>query len=156
MTSAITAARSSRGVRRAGRARLSGHRVAPVLLALFATAAVVVVTIAWWRDSPPITSDAGSQLSSVGRLFGLHAAVLAGLAVLLMARVPWLDRSVGSDRLARLHAVAGRAVVGTATMHVLFIVWGYAATARVGPLSQIATLWRSYPHVLMASSGFGL
>lgn len=147
---------SSRRPGRAGVPRWRGHQVAPPLMAVLAVLAVLAVTITWWRDSPPIGSDAGSQLTAAGRLFGLYSALLAGTAVLLMARVPWLDRAVGSDRLARLHAVAGRSVVGTATVHLLFIVWGYAATAGVGPLRQVRTLWHSYPHVLMASFGFGL
>jgi hypothetical protein len=43
-------------------------------------------------------------LQGAGRITGLLAGYLIALVVLQMARVPALERRVGSDRVARWHA----------------------------------------------------
>ncbi|MFL6136551.1 MAG: ferric reductase-like transmembrane domain-containing protein [Frankiaceae bacterium] len=73
------------------------------------------------------------------------------MLVALMARLPPLERGIGTDRLARWHATGGRYVVSLVVAHGLLITWGYAVTARIDVVSQTRTLLLSYPDVLMAS-----
>ncbi len=86
--------------------------------------------------------------------------MLAGYAVavqlLLMSRVPVVDRGVGSDRLARWHAFCGQYTVGLIVAHTLLITWGYAVSAHQGMVRQAGTLVTSYPDVLMATAALGL
>ncbi|MGH3196496.1 MAG: ferredoxin reductase family protein, partial [Streptosporangiaceae bacterium] len=71
--------------------------------------------------------------------------------VALMARLPPLERGIGSDRLARWHAMGGRYVITLVSGHVLTIVWGYSITAHESLTSESLTLLTTYPDVLMAT-----
>ena len=44
---------------------------------------------------------------TVAKFFALHAATLMVLQILLIARLPWLDRRLGMDRLTRWHRWVG-------------------------------------------------
>ncbi len=47
-----------------------------------------------------VTSGTGKNgLLTVAKFFGLHAALIMMLQLVLVARLPWLDRRIGMDRL---------------------------------------------------------
>jgi len=52
--------------------------------------------------------------------------------VLLMARLPQLERAFGQDQLARHHRVVGFTSFNLMVVHVVLITWGYAA-GQLGP-----------------------
>ncbi|CAN5233458.1 ferric reductase-like transmembrane domain-containing protein [soil metagenome] len=109
----------------------------------------------WWA------ADAGFQdltswetgLLSTGRLTGLVASDLLLVQVLLMARLPVLERSFGQDRLAHLHRLVGFTSFNLMVTHVILIVWGYAG----GSLPHLpAETWRmtlNDPGMLLAVAG---
>ncbi|WP_171991060.1 ferric reductase-like transmembrane domain-containing protein [Streptomyces sp. JHA26] len=101
----------------------------PLLLAVWAGAAGVLWL--WWRNTPAISDDTGRILNA-GRITGLLAGYLTALVVLQMARVPALERRVGSDRVARWHAMTGRYTLCLVLAHVVLIMWGYAARSGRG------------------------
>ena len=109
----------------------------------------------WWQDTQFIYGW-GSWLTNAGRLTGLLAGYAIAVLLALMARVPALERGVGSDRLARWHAMGGRYVVSLAVAHTLLIIWGYAVTAHAGLIHQTSSLLTTYPDVLMATVALGL
>jgi ferredoxin-NADP reductase len=109
-----------------------------------------VVVSLWWRDTTSV-QGMGANLTNAGRILGLLAAYGFVVLVALMARLPPLERGIGSDRLARWHAAGGRYVITLVTGHVLAIVWGYALTAHESVISESGTLLMSYPDVLMAT-----
>ena len=104
----------------------------------------------WWHDTPTV-AGLGGWLTGAGRITGLLAGYGVVVLVALMARIPWLERGVGADRLARWHAMGGRYTVSLVVAHGLLITWGYAVTAHTNVVSQAATLLLSYPDVLMAT-----
>lgn len=65
-------------------------------------------------------------LLGMGRITALLAGYLALVEVLLLARLPFLERAVGFDRLTFWHRWNGHAVLDLALAHVVFSVWGYA------------------------------
>ncbi|HET6793442.1 MAG TPA: ferredoxin reductase family protein, partial [Acidimicrobiales bacterium] len=89
-------------------------------------------------------------------LTGLAGAYLLLVMVLLMARIPALERAVGQDRLVRWHRRLGAWPIGLLVAHALLITVGYAQGARTGLLHQAYLLIRSYPDVLAAVVGLGL
>lgn len=111
----------------------------------------------WW------VADGGVQelgewpraLTSMGRLTALFASGLLLAQVLLMARVPLLERAFGQDRLARLHRLTGLSSFSLLMAHIALITLGYAG----GSLLQApATLWNltwDYPGMLLAVAGAG-
>src|SRR6476646_7872868 len=104
----------------------------------------------WWSDTVFI-SGLGSWLTNAGRITGLLAGYVVVVLLALMARVPALEHTIGTDRLARWHAMGGRYVVSLAVAHTLLIIWGYAVTAHTGVVHETTTLVLTYPDVLMAT-----
>jgi predicted ferric reductase len=100
--------------------------------------AVNVAAIVWlWWNGGNVTQvhSTGDVLVSIARLTGLLGALSALVQVLLLARIPWLERSVGFDRLTVWHRWIGHACLYLVLAHVVFSVWGYAFLDRL-PLSR--------------------
>src|SRR3954454_24826009 len=116
--------------------------------------ALAVVAL-WWHNAETIHGF-GDWLTNAGRVTGLLAGYAVAVLLLLMARVPSIDRGVGSDRLARWHAMGGRYTVSLASAHALLIIWGDAVTAHTNVVSQTKSLVLTYPDVLMATVALGL
>jgi predicted ferric reductase len=136
----------------APRSSLSPDRVVSlVALAGIAVGTLVVIGL-WWQDTQFIFG-LGDWLTNAGRLTGLLAGYAVVVLLGLMARVPWLEHGVGTDRLARWHAMGGRYTVCLSVAHTLLIIWGYAVTAHTSVTSETATLVLTYPDVLMATVG---
>ena len=49
----------------------------------------------------------GAWVTSIGRFSGLVAADLLLIQVVMLARVPWIERQYGQDLLARWHRLVG-------------------------------------------------
>jgi predicted ferric reductase len=122
---------------------------APAALAVIAAGAAAVLLL-WWHSTRAIAGP-GGFLTTIGEGLGLLAGYAVVVAVLLMARLPPLERGIGADRLARWHATVGRYTIGLISGHVLFIIWGYALQAHSGLVSETSTLLTAYPDVLMAT-----
>ena len=125
-------------------------RIAPgVALAAIGLGGLAVLVL-WWHDTIFIQGF-GGWLTNAGRITGLLAGYAIVVLLALMARVPALERGVGTDQLARWHAMGGRYTVSLAVAHTLLIIWGYAVTAHTGVVPQTWTLLTTYPDVLMAT-----
>jgi len=98
----------------------------------------------------------GGHLIAAGRLAGFTGAYLMLIMVVLVARLPWLERSVGQDQLVRWHRRVAPWAIGLIIAHVLLITLGYAAAAGSPVLSEAWLLVRSYRDILAAVVGFAL
>ncbi|MET3803255.1 putative ferric reductase [Nakamurella sp. UYEF19] len=111
----------------------------------------------WWATGGGFQGLGGwtTGLMSTGRLTGLLASVLLLVQVLLMARLPLLERAFGQDRLARVHRLVGFTSFNLMVAHLVLITYGYAS----GELTRTpATLWDltiHYPGMLLAVAGTG-
>ncbi|MFD7613107.1 ferric reductase-like transmembrane domain-containing protein [Streptomyces sp. NPDC059828] len=123
---------------------------AGLLLLIHAGAAAVLGL--WWSNTGTVAGLDG-WLTNAGRITGLLAGYGCAVLLALMARVPVVDRTVGSDRLARWHAMGGRYTVSLVIAHTMFIVWGYAVTSGTGVIDQTVTLVLDYDDMLMATIG---
>ncbi|MDQ1020917.1 ferredoxin reductase family protein [Streptomyces afghaniensis] len=119
-----------------------------VLALLWAGAAAVVAL--WWTGTGSVVGAAG-WLSGAGRIAGLLCGYACAVLVGLMARVPLLERRVGSDRVARWHAMAGRYTVSLLLAHVVLILLGYAAQDGVSFARETVTVVLDYPDMLKAA-----
>jgi ferredoxin-NADP reductase len=126
-------------------------RVRPevALPVIFGGAAAVLAL--WWFNTASVVGADG-WLTAAGRISGLLAGYACAVLILLMARVPALERGVGTDRLARWHAAGGRYTVSLVVAHVVLIIWGYSLTAHAGAVSETGTLLTDYPDMLKATA----
>jgi predicted ferric reductase len=97
-----------------------------------------------------LTSSRADALTSLGRLSGLIAADLLLAQVLLMARVPWIERSYGQDELARRHRLVGFWSFNLLLLHVVLITLGYTLADHSDVLHEAWSLTTSYAGMLLA------
>ena len=123
--------------------------------AVVAAGAAVVVAL-WWRDTPASSlRGAASLLTAAGRITGLLGAYLVLVEVLLMARIPWLDTSIGADRLAVWHRRNGEYTISLLVAHAALTIWGYGLTDRANPISETRTIL-TYPDMWLATAGLAI
>ncbi|GGX23942.1 oxidoreductase [Streptomyces malachitofuscus] len=91
-----------------------------------------------------------NALVLLGRLTGLYAALLMAFQLLLVARLPWLDRRIGMDRLTLWHRWLGFGLLWTLLGHAVFITFGYAEMSSMDPLDQLVDLAETVEGVLRA------
>ncbi|MFI9243898.1 ferric reductase-like transmembrane domain-containing protein [Streptomyces sp. NPDC053086] len=121
-----------------------------VLTVLWAGAAATVAL--WWADTTSVVGT-GGWLTGAGRIAGLLCGYACAVLVGLMARVPLLERRIGSDRVARWHAMAGRYTVCLLVAHVMSVLAGYAAQDRASLWHETVTVVLDYPDMLKATAG---
>jgi predicted ferric reductase len=119
---------------------------------------LVVVPALWVanRGLNDLAAGGGTALISAGRWTGLIASDLLLLQVLGMARIPWVERSYGQDRLARWHRLVGFTSFHLMLVHIVLVTFGYAATGHTGVWRQLWDLVWTYPGMLLATAGTGL
>lgn len=104
---------------------------------------LLLVTALWAvpHGLTDLSSGPASALTSLGRLTGLIASDLLLVQVLLMARVPLIERAWGQDELARLHRLAGFTSVTLMLGHIVLIGLGYAGSDGRGYRGLVGELW---------------
>ncbi|MEA2449898.1 MAG: hypothetical protein QOG63_1830 [Thermoleophilaceae bacterium] len=113
----------------------------------------ITIALAIAGESSGSLAAPGGLATAAGRLTGLAGTYLMLITVLLVARLPALERTIGQDRLVRWHRRIGPWPLFLIAAHGALIVVGYAAVAKTGLLHQFGTLLMSYPGVLAASVG---
>ncbi|QHY97831.1 Flavohemoprotein [Streptomyces sp. S4.7] len=106
----------------------------------------------WWSGTASV-AGADAWLTDAGRITGLLAGYACAVLVALMARVPLLDHSIGTDRLARWHAMGGRYTISLILAHTLLNIWKHALTSG-GVMSRTSNLVLHYPGMLNATAAF--
>ncbi|MCW2848181.1 MAG: putative oxidoreductase [Marmoricola sp.] len=124
-------------------------------LALAALWLGLLLVTYWWVADRGLQDLTGwtSGLTSVGRISGLVATVLLLAQVVLMARVPMLERAFGQDRLARVHRLVGFTSFNLMLLHVVTITWGYAGGRLLHTPAELWDLTLHSPGMLLADAG---
>jgi predicted ferric reductase len=152
---------SRRGRSRRQHARtLPSRRPQPRLV----DAAVVLVGIGFGVSvGLAITAESWSQLRGaggvamfLGSLTGLSGSYLALVMVLLVSRVPFVERVLGQDGLLRWHRRLAPWPISLIVAHAVLLTLGYAQVAHTGPLHELGTLISAYPNMLAATAALGV
>jgi predicted ferric reductase len=124
-----------------------------VWIVVLANAAAIVWL--WIHGGNLTLRSSGDVLTSIARLTGLLSAYLALIQVILLARVPALERLVGLDRLTVWHRWNGHACLDLVLAHVVFSVWGYALLDKLSLPKEISTMLGGgiYPGMITATVG---
>ena len=122
------------------------------LCGLLVAFSLLVVTGLWLHGGGGSQLAAGgwAAVAAAGRLTGLYAADLMLLQLLQMARIPFVERTLGQDTLARWHRWTGTASFLLLVAHVPLITLGYAGPMHVGVFTQFADLVAGYPGMVLA------
>lgn len=151
----MTTLLNSRAGRRQAMRQIRPRRSPAVPLVVLSWAGAAAVLSLWWQNTPNVEGTT-QWLTGAGRLSGLLGGYVLALVVLQMARVPALERRVGSDRVARWHAMSGRYALCLIVAHVVLIIAGYAEQAGAGFIDQLVSVVMDYPDMVDAAIGTGV
>jgi predicted ferric reductase len=120
----------------------------------FTWVSMLVVT-ALWVAGGGLQSLGGlaSGMTGLGRLTGLVASDLLLIQVLLMARIPMIERSYGQDEVARRHRLVGFWSFNLMLAHIVLITLGYAGQHGNNPLAELWQFVVDYPGMLLTLAG---
>jgi predicted ferric reductase len=129
-----------------------------VIWAFVAGNAAVMVWL--WVRGGNLSDDlsTGALLTSLARITGLLGAYSALLQVLLLARLPAVERLFGFDRLTVWHRWNGYVCLDLVLAHVVLSVWGYALMDKISLPKEASTMLGGgvYPGMITATVGTGL
>ncbi len=132
------------------------HASWPRLLAGVAVWLSLLIVTALWVKGGGLAPAAGlgDAANRLGRLTGLLASDLLLIQVLLIARVPLVERAFGQDQLVRMHRSVGTGSFVLMVTHLILIVIGYAEAAPARLWSTFLDMTLSMPGMLLALAGF--
>jgi predicted ferric reductase len=115
---------------------------------------VFVVIVMWWTGGPgPFLTTPGATVTSFGELSGMVGGFLVCIQVLLIARVPWMERAIGMDHLVAWHRTLGATVLFLIVTHVVAMIFGQQLIAAQAPWTATFAVLTTYPDILTALIG---
>ncbi len=127
-----------------------------VVAVIVAVNALVIVGL-WVRHGElNAVSGPGGTATAVGQLTALLGTYAVLLQLLLMSRLPWIERAIGLDRLAVWHRWNGFVAIWLLIAHLVFTTLGYAQGGHKSIVAQTTDFISHYPDVLMAFVGLAL
>jgi predicted ferric reductase len=119
------------------------------------TSAAIAVALFLVAGGPRQFGTLAAAVTSVGIVAGLIGTDLILIMLVLAARIPLIDRTVGHDRAMALHRKLGKPAFYLLLAHGLLLLIGYGMAAMVSPIAEIVPMWR-LPDLPLAIIGFGL
>ncbi len=98
----------------------------------------------------------GGVATFVGSITGLVGMYLALVMVLIVSRIPLIERVLGLDGLLRWHRWLSPWPLSLIGLHAVFVTIGYAQATRSGIGHEVSALLSDYPGVLTATVALGL
>jgi predicted ferric reductase len=125
------------------------RRITPLLC--FGGACVLHICalgLAWWHISGALilSGAPGSRMVALGRLIGLLVGSAVLLQLALVSRLPWIEPSLGCDRLYRLHRYCGFVVAALFLGHPVLLTLGNARRHHVAPSRQFLDIATDWPY----------
>lgn len=114
------------------------------------------IMIGWWGMNAGNLNTYGDRLIAVGRLFGLLAAWSVIIQIILMSRVPFIERNFDLQDNIQLHKYNGYALLTTISGHVIFLTLGYALPTHITLWDQTIMFNTQYEDVFLATIGTGI
>jgi predicted ferric reductase len=121
-------------------AELQRTRVPPSLYARWVFGGVVVAHLIEVEAIFVVGGAGANTLLTIGNFLGLHVATIMMVQLTLIARLPWLDRRIGMDRLTVWHRWLGLTLFWVVLLHATFVVLGFAQLDRRSPLRTFLSL----------------
>ncbi len=93
-------------------------------------------------------------VQTTSRFAALIGTYFALLGILLVARIPWVERGVGHDRLVTWHRKLGPWSLYLIGLHILLITVGYAGQFQVSIFSESISILTTFEWMWAALAGF--
>ncbi|HLI42887.1 MAG TPA: ferredoxin reductase family protein [Acidimicrobiales bacterium] len=157
--------RSTRSSRRAAHPTPSAHTLlAPAPRPALVQLAVALAGVGFGATvGLAITAETSSQLHApggvamfLGNLTGMAGTYLALVMILLVSRIPQIERVLGQDGLLRWHRRLSPWPISLIVAHAVLLTYAYAEATRSGIAHQLSAFVASYSGMLLALVGFGV
>jgi predicted ferric reductase len=134
------------------RGRLTGRLVVAV-----GWVGLLASVLPWWQQTPAGSlRDTAAILTAGGQITGLVAGYLLLVQILLMSRLRLLERTIGTEQIARWHRDIGATLLVAVLAHTALTVVGYAGLDQVSIPAQIGLLWNNYEDLPSAFIATGI
>jgi predicted ferric reductase len=107
-------------------------------------------------ESATSLGSAGGWLNAAGRMTGMVGTYLLLLSVLLVGRLPVIERVIGQDRLIRYHRVLAPWALVLLVAHAVLLTLGFAAAAHTGSWHELWVMVTTMQGMLMGTVGLVL
>lgn len=116
------------------------------------------VIAAMWvvHGGPDRLIDPGGVSIGVGELAALYGTLAVLCDLVLIARVPWLERRHGLDRLYAWHRWTGFAALSLLLTHAVATTIGFAEAGGLGAWRQTVEFVTAWPNVLASVVGLAM
>jgi len=131
-------------------------RVLDAAVGIVAVGFGVTTALALTATSSHQLAVPGGVAMFLGNLTGLSGTYLALVMVLLVSRIPFVERVLGQDGLLAWHRRVAPWTISLIVAHVVLLTIGYAQAARTGTLHEIGTIVNTFPDMAIATAGFGI
>lgn len=127
------------------------------LVEVFAWASVVAVVAMFLVDGGvKSVTDVATGLGALSRLTALVGTDLLLIHMLLVARVPWIDRLYGLDKSTEAHKKLGKPILYLIVAHFLASLVNYAMLDQKTILAELGNLIFNVPDMLTATAALVL
>lgn len=120
-----------------------------------------LTTLAWASGAAAVAlylADGGAgqfnnlttATTSIGIIAGLVGTDLVLVMLLLAARIPLIDGTVGHDRAMEIHGKLGKPALYLILAHMVFLLIGYGLADRLNPIAEGVSMWTSLPDMWIA------
>ncbi len=131
-------------------------RQVDVALAVAAAGFGVTIALTVLVESSAQLRAPGGVAMFLGNLTGMAGTYLALCMILLVSRLPFVERVVGQDGLLRWHRRLAPWPITLIVLHAVLLTYAYAVASKTGVLHQLSQFISSYSGMLVAIIGFGL
>jgi len=113
-----------------------------------------ILFLGWWFGSMTSILSANDRVMAIGRLFGLLAGWSVVVEIILMSRIPFIERAFDLQEISDLHRLNGYTLLVSISGHFGYQLVGYAESAHLSLWSQFLVFSSSqYEDVLWATLG---
>jgi predicted ferric reductase len=101
-------------------------------------------------------SDPGGIVTAIGIVTGLAGTDLILLMLVLAARIPWIDRTVGQDRAIALHRWLGKPALYLILAHAVLLTAGYSISDGTNVVSETISFFGLGTDMILGYVALGL
>jgi len=119
----------------------------------------LLVTILFWLNGSKsliVTGLIGPVLIAQGRLLGLLAELFILLQLVLIARIQFIEKEFGFDKLNVIHRIVGYCLGYFIILHPILLITGYSIDNESLWWNQASRFLQKWPGVLLATVALGL
>jgi predicted ferric reductase len=128
--------------------------LANFMIALIAAEGGIAVGIGVLAQSASDWSDPGLAITAVSRVAAMTGTYLALVCLVLVARIPWLEKELGQDVLVKLHRKIAPYSLYLIVLHVVLVSVGYGLLGNLNAWQQFWSLVLGTPWMMPAFIGF--